>query len=105
MSRIPSLVRYKLISKMYFEILAFEYVRARELKPEHVIDPAYLQKQKLVTPRHRYILVNWMMEVQESDEHYFRNEQLFQAVRFIDAYLRKESTTIESVITRITTMH
>ncbi|CAG5094628.1 Oidioi.mRNA.OKI2018_I69.XSR.g13724.t1.cds [Oikopleura dioica] len=72
-----------------YSFTSFEYVRARELKPKHVVDPAYLQKHKVLSPRHRYILVNWMMEVQESDDHYFRNEQLFQAVRFIDVYLSK----------------
>jgi len=79
-----------------YSFTAFEYVRARELKPAHRVTN-YLENQKTISKRHRYILINWMMEVQDSSTHYFGNEQLFVAVRYIDVYLsRTENVGIES---------
>nr|CBZ41118.1 Cyclin B3b protein [Oikopleura dioica] len=79
-----------------YSFTAFEYVKARELKPAHQVTN-YLEHHKKISKRHRYILVNWMMEVQDSPTLFFGNEQLFVAVRYIDVYLsRTENVALEN---------
>lgn len=56
--------------------------------------PDYMQeKQHEITPSMRAILVDWLVEVQESFE--LNHETLYTAVKLVDLYLSK--VTFESV--------
>lgn len=62
----------------------FEYLKERE--DEFQID-CYLQRQPHLTRWMRTLLVDWMVEVQESFE--MNHETLYLAVKIVDIYLSK----------------
>jgi len=47
----------------------------------------YINDQKELTPRHRAIVVNWLVNLQETFE--MNHEVLYMAVRLIDLYMMK----------------
>lgn len=49
-----------------------------------------MNDQSELTPRHRAIVVNWLVNLQEMYE--LNHEILYMAVRFIDLYLVKNET-------------
>ena len=57
---------------------------------EIVVDD-YLSRQREVTPSMRAILVDWLVELQETFE--VSHESLYMAVRIVDLYLAKAQTT------------
>ncbi|CAH2240481.1 jg24213 [Pararge aegeria aegeria] len=66
----------------------FTYLKSRE--PHFLIDD-YLQRMKGITSWMRALLVDWMVEVQESFE--LNHETLYLAVKLVDLYLTKSSRT------------
>nr|CAB3228891.1 G2/mitotic-specific cyclin-B3 [Phallusia mammillata] len=72
-----------------YAFVIFEYMRARE--SNFVIEPRYLSKQKEVSSEMRAIVVDWMVEIQESFE--LNHETLYLAVKLVDHYLQKVSVS------------
>ncbi|XP_041972822.1 G2/mitotic-specific cyclin-B3 isoform X2 [Aricia agestis] len=66
----------------------FNYLKSRE--SSFIIDD-YLQRMKGITSWMRALLVDWMVEVQESFE--LNHETLYLAVKLVDLYLTKSSKT------------
>ncbi|XP_023946455.1 G2/mitotic-specific cyclin-B3 isoform X2 [Bicyclus anynana] len=66
----------------------FNYLKSRE--PHFLIDD-YLQRMKGISSWMRALLVDWMVEVQESFE--LNHETLYLAVKLVDLYLTKSSRT------------
>ncbi|XP_035903835.1 G2/mitotic-specific cyclin-B3 [Anopheles stephensi] len=62
----------------------FEYLKARE--PAYKI-PDYMGRQKHLTKRMRALLVDWMIEIQETFE--LNHETLYLAVKILDTYLSR----------------
>uniref|UniRef100_A0A182PAG0 Uncharacterized protein n=1 Tax=Anopheles epiroticus TaxID=199890 RepID=A0A182PAG0_9DIPT len=62
----------------------FDYLRERE--PEYEI-PDYMGRQKQLTKRMRALLVDWMIEIQETFE--LNHETLYLAVKILDTYLSR----------------
>ncbi|ETN68105.1 hypothetical protein AND_000053 [Anopheles darlingi] len=60
----------------------FEYLRERE---SSYIVPDYMEKQPYVTKWMRAVLVDWMVEIQESFE--LNHETLYLGVKIVDIYL------------------
>jgi cyclin B len=73
------------VSEYVFEI--FEYYKRREAKFQI---SKYLSLQTELNRNMRAILVDWMVEVQESFE--LNHETLYLAVKLVDLYLTKSST-------------
>ncbi|XP_050670415.1 G2/mitotic-specific cyclin-B3 isoform X2 [Leptidea sinapis] len=72
----------------YFAMDIFNYLKSRE--PLFPIDD-YLQRMKGITSWMRALLVDWMVEVQESFE--LNHETLYLAVKLVDLYLTRSSKT------------
>lgn len=70
------------VSEYAMEI--FNYLKERE---EHFKIDAYLQRQPHLTSWMRTLLVDWMVEVQETFE--LNHETLYLAVKIVDIYLSK----------------
>ena len=70
----------------------FEYLRQRE--PEYKIKD-YMSHQPELSKWMRSLLVDWMVEVQESFE--LNHETLYLAVKIVDTYLGKERVTKDSL--------
>ncbi|XP_034825407.1 G2/mitotic-specific cyclin-B3 isoform X2 [Maniola hyperantus] len=64
----------------------FNYLKSRE---SHFTIDDYLQRMKGITSWMRALLVDWMVEVQESFE--LNHETLYLAVKLVDLYLSKAS--------------
>ncbi|XP_050079352.1 G2/mitotic-specific cyclin-B3 [Anopheles maculipalpis] len=62
----------------------FEYLQVRE--PSYTI-PDYMGRQKHLTKRMRALLVDWMIEIQETFE--LNHETLYLAVKILDTYLSR----------------
>lgn len=62
----------------------FEYLKGRE--PEFAIEP-YMHRQPQLTTWIRTLLVDWMVELQETFE--LNHETLYLAVKIVDIYLSK----------------
>ncbi|CAH0726222.1 unnamed protein product, partial [Brenthis ino] len=67
----------------------FNYLKSRERL--FIIDD-YLQRMKGITSWMRALLVDWMVEVQESFE--LNHETLYLAVKLVDLYLTRSSKTL-----------
>ncbi|CAB3230362.1 unnamed protein product [Arctia plantaginis] len=67
----------------------FNYLRSREV--QFPIDD-YLQRMKGITSWMRALLVDWMVEVQESFE--LNHETLYLAVKLVDLFLTRSSKTL-----------
>jgi G2/mitotic-specific cyclin-B3 len=70
----------------------FEYLKQRE--PEYKIKD-YMSNQPELSKWMRSLLVDWMVEVQESFE--LNHETLYLAVKIVDTYLGKERVTKDSL--------
>lgn len=70
----------------------FEYLKQRE--PEYKIKD-YMSHQPELSKWMRSLLVDWMVEVQESFE--LNHETLYLAVKIVDTYLGKERVTKDSL--------
>lgn len=66
----------------------FQYLRDRE---SLFIMHDYMPKQSYITPWMRSLLVDWMVEIQESFE--LNHETLYLAVKLVDLYLCKITVT------------
>lgn len=62
----------------------FNYLKGRE--SEFIIEP-YMSRQQHLTPWMRTLLVDWMVEVQETFE--LNHETLYLAVKLVDIYLNR----------------
>ncbi|XP_050527673.1 G2/mitotic-specific cyclin-B3 [Daktulosphaira vitifoliae] len=65
----------------------FKYLRNRE---EQFVITDYISDQSELTPRHRAIVVNWLVNLQENFG--LNHEVLYMAVKLIDLYLIKNET-------------
>jgi len=70
----------------------FQYYKSRE-SAFTVVD--YIRAQADLTPVMRAILVDWMVEVQESFE--FNHETLYSAVKIVDIYLSKKKVAKDNL--------
>lgn len=66
----------------------FKYLKKRET--DYIVD-SYMDRQPQLSPWMRTLLVDWMVEVQETFE--LNHETLYLAVKIVDIYLSK--VTIE----------
>ncbi|XP_045511424.1 G2/mitotic-specific cyclin-B3 isoform X2 [Colias croceus] len=69
----------------------FNYLKSREVSPLFIIDD-YLGRMKGITAWMRALLVDWMVEVQESFE--LNHETLYLAVKLVDLFLTRSSRTL-----------
>jgi len=72
-------------SESHYAQEVFEYYREKELKYRV---PKYMSQQTQITRTMRSVLVDWMVEVQESFE--LNHETLYLAVKMVDHYLVKK---------------
>ena len=72
-------------SEPHYAHEVFLYYKAKESK--HLI-PKYMNLQTQINPNMRCVLVDWMVEVQESFE--LNHETLYLAVKLVDHYLSKK---------------
>lgn len=72
-------------SEPHYAHEVFMYYKAKESK--HII-PKYMNCQTHINPNMRCVLVDWMVEVQESFE--LNHETLYLAVKLMDHYLSKK---------------
>jgi len=70
----------------------FQYYRNRE---EQFKVPSYIQSQPEINENMRAILVDWLVEVQESFE--LNHETLYTAVKMVDIYLSKKQVKKEDL--------
>lgn len=72
------------IQVSHYTMDIFNYLKSREV--DFVIEK-YMTKQKFLNPWMRTLLVDWMVEVQETFE--LNHETLYLAVKIVDMYLSK----------------
>lgn len=78
------------VSQYAMEI--FEYLKSREMK---FVIADYMEKQVCLSRWMRSLLVDWMVEVQESFE--LNHETLYLAVKLVDLYLTKVTVGKETL--------
>lgn len=76
----------------HYALDIFRYLKERE---EHFVISDYISQQKSLTKWMRSLLVDWMVEVQESFE--LNHETLYLAVKIVDLYLSKETISKDSL--------
>lgn len=80
------------IQVSHYTMDIFNYLKSRER--DFVIDK-YMQRQPQLTPWMRTLLVDWMVEVQETFE--LNHETLYLAVKLVDMYLSKVQVHKEKI--------
>lgn len=78
----------EIISEPHYAHDIFLYYKAKEAK--YTI-PKYMQNQTQINKNMRSVLIDWMVEVQESFE--LNHETLYLAVKLVDHYLSKKFVT------------
>lgn len=76
----------------HYALDIFGYLKERE---EHFLISDYIGRQTSLTKWMRSLLVDWMVEVQESFE--LNHETLYLAVKIVDLYLSKETISKDSL--------
>ncbi|CAG0912565.1 unnamed protein product [Notodromas monacha] len=70
----------------------FRYYRQREIDPQFAVDPQYIIHQKNINWAMRSILVDWIVDLQESFA--LCHETLYLAVKIVDLYLTKSQKVL-----------
>jgi hypothetical protein len=68
----------------YINII-YDVLRELERAPGAMLDPNFLSKQKDVSPRHRGMVVDWLMEV--SMKCVLRSDTIFLAIQLLDRFM------------------